>query len=166
MSTWARSLEIALPQNTAHNPARATAAAVAKAAPPATVKPPAPAPAPARVASATNLAPLPPGTPLHLRIIYTPWAPQEARAVASLAARVSGDVPDIATAQAAAGPVTAETVAYFFADDRAGAASVATSLARVTRHAEPVRLLHAKPLPRPGTVEILLPVNTGKDLTP
>jgi hypothetical protein len=108
---------------------------------------------------------LPSGTPLHLQIIYTPAGPQEAVRVASLAARLRAEVDAIATSVSTVAPVKTEVVAYFFPDDRAGATAVAASLARLTKRPEPVKLLHMTPLPRPGTVEILLPLKSGKDLT-
>jgi hypothetical protein len=108
---------------------------------------------------------LPSGTSLHLRVIYTPSGPQEAPRIAALTAQLSGAVNGIATTEASVGPVEAEAVAYFFPDDRASAMAVASSLAAVTKRAEPVKLLHGVPLPRPGTVDILLPLKSGKDLT-
>jgi hypothetical protein len=125
---------------------------------------PAPQP-PAGIASAAGSDSLPSGTPLHLQIIYTPAGPQEAVRVASLAAKLRTEVDAIATSMSSVAPVKTEVVAYFFPDDRAGATAVAASLARLTKRPEPVKLLHMKPLPRPGTVQILLPLKSGKDLT-
>jgi hypothetical protein len=108
---------------------------------------------------------LPSGTPLHLKIIYSPWAPQAASHVASLTARLQRQLNGIATSGDTVGPVKEEVVGYFFPDDRAGATAVAASLARLTKRVEPVRLLRSKPLPRPGTIEILIPRKNGKELT-
>jgi hypothetical protein len=102
---------------------------------------------------------------LHLTIIYSPWAPEAASHVAALTARLQSQVNDIATSGVSVGPVKDEVVAYFFPADRAGADAVAASLTRLTKRAEPVKLLRTQPPPRPGTIEILIPRNSGKELT-
>jgi cell wall-associated NlpC family hydrolase len=146
-------------------PLPAPAPAPAPAAVPHAVPHPLAAPSPVPMASAGAVTALPSGTPLHLKVIYSPWAPQASSDVASLTARLQSQVDDIATARASVGPVQDEAVAYFFPDDRAGATAVAASLARLTKRAEPVRLLRTQPLPRPGTIEILIPRKSGKELT-
>jgi hypothetical protein len=181
LSSWAQSLLIALPpapssakapKVTAATSAPGYAATPAPETPPrvaASVSKPAvpsPAePAPPAVAPAATIASLPSGTPLHLTIVYSPWAPEAASHVASLTARLQSQVNDIVTSGASVEPVKDEAVAYFFPADRAGATAVAASLARLTKRAEPVKLLRTQPPPRPGTIEILIPRNSGKDLT-
>jgi len=108
---------------------------------------------------------LPTGTALHLHIVYTPADPAEGARIDALTAQLRSQVSDVATATVTAGPAASEGVVYFFPDDRAGASRIAASLVRLTKRPEPVVLVHAKPLPRPGTVEIRLPLKVGKDLT-
>jgi hypothetical protein len=107
---------------------------------------------------------LPGGTPLHLRIVYAASDPAEAGQIAALAERLRAEIGDIATARALAGRPRVEDVAYFFSADRAGASRIAAGLAQITKRTAPVVLVHATPLPRPGTIEIRLPLKDGKDL--
>jgi hypothetical protein len=107
---------------------------------------------------------LPTGSALHLRIVYQPSDPAEAPRLEALTARLRSQNSEIASATTSAGRASHASVVYFFANDRAGASRIAASLARITRRAEPVSLVHANPLPRPGTVEIRLPSAVEKDL--
>jgi hypothetical protein len=106
----------------------------------------------------------PGGTPLHLRIVYASSDPAEAGQIAALAARLRAQNGDIATARAWAGRPKIEDVVYFFPTDRAGASRIAAGLAQITKRTAPVVLVHVTPLPRPGTIEIRLPLKDGKDL--
>ncbi len=106
----------------------------------------------------------PVGTPLHLRIVYASSAPAEAGQIAALAARLRAQIGDIATARVWAGKPKIEDVVYFFPNDRAGASRIAAGLAQITKRTAPVVLVHANPLPRPGTIEIRLPLKDGKAL--
>jgi hypothetical protein len=122
---------------------------------------PAVAPAPAKVAPPA--AP-PAGTGMYLRVVYAPADAAEGARIDALTARLQSENPDIASATAAAGPAAGDGVAYFFPDDRAGASRIAASLARMTKRPEPVVLVHAKALPRPGSIDIRLPTQDEKDL--
>jgi hypothetical protein len=117
---------------------------------------PMPTPTPASVPS------LPFGTPIHLRIVYAASDPVEASQIAGLTQRLRSEVGDIATADAAPGPTSADDVVYFFPTDRADASRIAASLAQLTKRAEPVVLGHSKALFRPGTIEIRLPPQSMK----
>ena len=107
---------------------------------------------------------LPSDTPLHLTIIYSPSDLAEAARVAGMSARLRRQMPNIISANVTAGRVKTEDVGYFFPADRAGAIQVAESLGQLTDRTEPVVLVHARALPRPGTVEIRLPLKQEKDL--
>jgi hypothetical protein len=159
MSNWAGALVIPTPLAGEPNIAAADAPAAPQAVPAALHAAPSTVPAllPGSFA-------LPAGTPVHLRIVYTPSDPAEASRIDALAKRLSSQIPSIASVTAAAGPAAFSGVAYFFPGDRAGASRVAASLARMTRRAEPLLLIHANPLPRPGTIEIRLPLRVGKEL--
>ena len=109
---------------------------------------------------------LPTDTGLHLRIVYTPSDPAEETQIDALTQRLRGENSDIASTVAAPGPAAEGGVLYFFPNDRAGAGRVAASLAGMTKRPEPVVLVHANPLPRPGTVEIRLSPRFAKDLNP
>ena len=109
---------------------------------------------------------LPTDTGLHLRIVYTPSDPAEETQIDALTLRLRGENSDIASTVAAPGPAAEGGVLYFFPNDRAGAGRVAASLAGMTKRPEPVVLVHANPLPRPGTVEIRLSPRSAKDLNP
>ena len=109
---------------------------------------------------------LPIDTGLHLRIVYTPSDPAEETQIDALTQRLRGENSDIASTVAAPGPAAEGGVLYFFPNDRAGAGRVAASLAGMTKRPEPVVLVHANPLPRPGTVEIRLSPRFAKDLNP
>ena len=109
---------------------------------------------------------LPTDTGLHLRIVYAPSDPAEETQIDALTQRLRGENSDIASTVAAPGPAAEGGVLYFFPNDRAGAGRVAASLAGMTKRPEPVVLVHANPLPRPGTVEIRLPPRFAKDLNP
>jgi hypothetical protein len=108
---------------------------------------------------------LPSGTPLYLRIVYTAADPAKPPRFDALTKRLRSQVGGIASVTASVGPAAYSSVDYFFPGDRAGASRVAASLARMTRRAEPLVLLHANPLPRPGTIEIRLTLRVGKELT-
>ncbi len=123
--------------------------------------PPAPAPAPAKVAPP---AALPAGTGMYVRVVYAPSDAAGGARIDAFTARLRSENPDIASTTAAAGRAAGDGVAYFFPGDRAGASRIAASLARMTKRPEPVVLVHAKPLPRPGTIEIRLPTQDEKDL--
>ena len=107
---------------------------------------------------------LPTGSALHLRIVYQPADATEGTRLEALADRLRSQNSEIASASLSTGSASQTSVVYFFPTDRAGAGRIAASLARMTRRAEPVMLVHANPLPRPGTVEIRLPLTVGKDL--
>jgi len=106
---------------------------------------------------------LPTGTPVTLRIVYTPADPAAASRIDALAKRLSSQVASIASVTAFAGPASYASVVYYFPSDRAAAGRIAASLARMTRRPEPLLLVHANPLPRPGTIEIRLPLRNGKE---
>jgi hypothetical protein len=125
--------------------------------------PPKPAPAASSAAAPVFVDP-PVSTPLNLQIVYASWGPKAAQTIASLQAKIQGQVKDIATSSASEWPVHHELVIYFFPDDRAAANRVAASLAQITKRTTPVTLLRTKSPPRPGTVEILLPMRSGADL--
>jgi hypothetical protein len=136
---------------------------------PATPKPRAPAatePAAPAVATLTPEAPdtLPTGTGLHLRIVYVPTDAAEGSRLAALAGQLRSEVSDITSAMTSAGPVSGSGVVYFFSNDRAEAGRIADSLSRLTKRTEPVMMVHREPLPRPGTVEIRIPLKEGKVL--
>ena len=107
---------------------------------------------------------LPAGTPLYLRIVYTPADPARPHRFDALTRRLRSQVAGIASVTASVGPAAYSSVDYFFPGDRAGASRLAAILARMTRRAEPLVLLHANPLPRPGTIEIRLTSRVGKEL--
>ena len=108
---------------------------------------------------------LPDGTPLHLRIVYEPSSQTEVAHMDALAALLSRQTTEVASATASAGATPEEAVVYFFPDDAVGALRVAASLSRITNRSEPVTLVHSDVLPRPGTVEIRLPLKVAKDLS-
>ena len=108
---------------------------------------------------------LPTGSALHLWIVYRPSDPAAGSKVDALTSQLRSQISDITSATASVGPAATESVVYFFPSDRAGASRIAASLARMTRRTEPVMLVHADHLPRPGTVEIRLPFKVGEDLS-
>ncbi len=108
---------------------------------------------------------LPDGTPMHLRIVYAPSSPMEGLRMEAFASQLRRQMSDIASATASAGSVPDEAVVYFFPQDAVGALRVAAGLSRITKRPEPVALVHASVLPRPGTVEIRLPLKVAKDLS-
>ncbi len=130
---------------------------------PPTAAAPTPAPAPSPAAVQVSVDP-PVSTPLNLQIVYASWGPQAAQTIAALQAKIQGQMKDITTSSASEWPVHHELVIYFFPDDRAAANRVAASLAQITKRTTPVILLRSKSPPRPGTVEILLPLRSGADL--
>jgi hypothetical protein len=138
---------VALPPLTP--PARPHAASTMKALP---VPLPSP-PAPDFAASV-----LPSSTPLRLRIAYNPAAPTAALAAGQLGQQLQRDLGDVATADVVPEPVRSEKVLYFFANDRDAATRVADRLTYITNRPAVVELVHVKPPPPPGTVEIRLPL--------
>jgi hypothetical protein len=108
---------------------------------------------------------LPTGSALHLWIVYRPSDPAAGSKVDALTSQLRSQISDITSATASVGPAATESVVYFFPSDRAGASRIAASLARMTGRTEPVMLVHADHLPRPGTVEIRLPFKVGEDLS-
>jgi hypothetical protein len=99
------------------------------------------------------------GTLIQLRIVYTPYDTADQVRIDMLTSKLRNQINEIGSVTSSPGSVKTESVVYFFSNDRADASRVAASLARMTRRAVPVRLVHADPLPRPGTVEIRLPQN-------
>jgi hypothetical protein len=99
------------------------------------------------------------GTLIQLRIVYTPYDTADQVRIDMLTSNLRNQINEIGIVTSSPGSVKTESVVYFFSNDRADASRVAASLARMTRRAVPVRLVHADPLPRPGTVEIRLPQN-------
>jgi hypothetical protein len=108
---------------------------------------------------------LPTGSALHLWIVYQPSDPAAGSKVDALTSQLRSQISDITSATASVGPAATESVVYFFPSDRAGASRIAASLARMTGRTEPVMLVHADHLPRPGTVEIRLPFKVGEELS-
>jgi hypothetical protein len=108
---------------------------------------------------------LPTGSALHLWIVYRPSDPAAGSKVDALTSQLRSQISDITSATASVGPAATESVVYFFPSDRAGASRIAASLARMTGRTEPVMLVHADHLPRPGTVEIRLPFKVGEELS-
>ena len=109
--------------------------------------------------------PLPAGDALHLRIVYRSSDAGAGGQIEALTSRLRGQNADIESATASSGPAETEGVVYFFRNDRAGASRIAASIGRLMNRAEPVMLVHADHLPRPGTVEFRIPFRVEKDLS-
>ena len=116
----------------------------------------APSPSATLQASAANAAPLPSGSLVRVVLSYPMGNADAAQRSADLARRLRDDGVTIGAPVPVLPPITVSALLYYFAQDRDGAAEIGRKLDG--RFGEPMlaRLPPRAPLPRPGTIELVL----------
>ena len=116
----------------------------------------APIPSPTLQAPVADAAPLPSGSLVRVVLSYPMGNADAARRSADLARRLRDDGVTIGAPVPVLPPITVSALLYYFAQDRDDAAEIGRKLDG--RFGEPMlaRLPPRAPLPRPGTIELVL----------